>query len=183
MGSAATGIGAALSSAASGLTGILATVTTGIASAFATVGGLISANPVLAAVLAIGLGIVGLGAAIWAIYGRKKKSSEDEDPKPTSSVLEFTRGQNDVKRPAPGASGTYTPSETITAAELVRRTQAASAANQRSFTRTQSGTGTTASQKLNATLHGGLTATFNVDGQELARVTAPYFDEELAFLQ
>lgn len=183
MGSAATGIGAALSSAASGLTGILATVTTGIASAFATVGGLISANPVLAAVLAIGLGIVGLGAAIWAIYGRKKKSSEDEDPKPTSSVLEFTRGQNDVKRPAPGASGTYTPSETITAAELVRRTQAASVANQRSFTRTQSGTGTTASQKLNATLHGGLTATFNVDGQELARVTAPYFDEELAFLQ
>ena len=183
MGSAATGIGAALSSAASGLTGILATVTTGIASAFATVGGLISANPVLAAVLAIGLGIVGLGAAIWAIYGRKKKTSKDEDPKPTSSVLEFTRGQNDVKRPAPGTSGAYTPSETITAAELVRRTQAASAANQRSFTRTQSGTGTTASQKLNATLHGGLTATFNVDGQELARVTAPYFDEELAFLQ
>ena len=42
-------------------------------------------------------------------------------------------------------SSTYTPSETITAAELVRRTQAASVANQRSFTRTQSGTGTTAS--------------------------------------
>ena len=183
MGSAATGIGAALTSAASGLTGVLTSVTTGLASAFTMVGGLISANPVLAAVLAIGLGIVGLGAAIWAIYGRKKKSSDEEETKPTSSTLEFTRNQNDVKRPTPGTSGTYTPSETITAAELVRRTQAASAANQRSFTRTQNGTSTTADQQLSATMHGSLTATFNVDGHELARVTAPYYDEELAFLQ
>ena len=183
MGNAATGIGAALTSAASGLTGVLASVTTGLASAFTMVGGLISANPVLAAVLAIGLGIVGLGAAIWAIYGRKKKSSDEEETTPTSSTLEFTRNQNDVKRPTPGASGTYTPSETITAAELVRRTQAASAANQRSFTRTQNGTSTTADQQLSATMHGSLTATFNVDGHELARVTAPYYDEELAFLQ
>ena len=183
MGSAATGIGAALTSAASGLTGVLASVTTGLASAFTMVGGLISANPVLAAVLAIGLGIVGLGAAIWAIYGRKKKSSDEEETKPTSSTLEFTRNQNDVKRPTPGTSGTYTPSETITAAELVRRTQAASAVNQRSFTHTQNGTSTTADQQLSATMHGSLTATFNVDGHELARVTAPYYDEELAFLQ
>ena len=67
--------------------------------------------------------------------------------------------------PHPDSSG-YTQSDTITAAELTRRTQAASAANQQSISRTQNSTGSSAAQQLTASYTGSLTAVFNVDGRE-----------------
>ena len=82
--------------------------------------------------------------------------------------------------PHPDSSG-YIQSDTITAAELTRRTQAASAANQQNFARTQSGTGNATAQQLNASYTGTVTAFFNVDGREMARATAAYTDEELGF--
>lgn len=64
---------------------------------------------------------------------------------------------------------------------LTRRTQAASAANQQSISRTQNSTGSSAAQQLTASYTGSLTAVFNVDGREMARTTASYMDEELGF--
>lgn len=143
-----------------------------IAGVVTKVGGLIAANPEVFAIVAIVAGLVGLGLWLWKRHGKGGNSAAE--PSGTES------GSN---TPAAAPAGNYIQSDTITAAELTRRTQAASAANQSRISGTQSGTGTTAAQKLNATLHGSLTATFNVDGREMAQATVPYMDEELGFRQ
>lgn len=75
----------------------------------------------------------------------------------------------------------YQQSDSITAARLVQESQAAAAANQQSTTRVQSGTGSAASQQLSASWRGSSTTILNLDSREVARSTAPYMDEELAF--
>lgn len=138
-----------------------------VAGVVSKVVGLIAANPEVFAVLAIVAGLAALGAYLWKKHGKGKGGSS-------------SGGTSDTA-PSPAPAGSYTQSDTITAAELTRRTQAASAANQSRITGTQSGTGTAAAQQRGASLHSDLTATFNVDGRELAQTTVQYFDEELGF--
>ena len=141
-----------------------------VAGVVSKVVGLIAANPEVFAVLAIVAGLAALGAYLWKKHGKGKGGSS-------------SGGTSDSTDTAPSSApaGSYTQSDTITAAELTRRTQAASAANQSRITGTQSGTGTAAAQQRGASLHSDLTATFNVDGRELAQTTVQYFDEELGF--
>lgn len=140
-----------------------------VAGVVSKVVGLIAANPEVFAVLAIVAGLAGLGAYLWKKHGKGKGGSSSGSADSTGTA------------PSPAPAGSYTQSDTITAAELTRRTQAASAANQSRITGTQSGTGTAAAQQRGASLHSDLTATFNVDGRELAQTTVQYFDEELGF--
>lgn len=140
-----------------------------VAGVVSKVVGLIAANPEVFAVLAIVAGLAALGAYLWKKHGKGKGGSSGGTSDSTDTV------------PSPAPAGSYTQSDTITAAELTRRTQAASAANQSRITGTQSGTGTAAAQQRGASLHSDLTATFNVDGRELAQTTVQYFDEELGF--
>ena len=76
MGTAATNAGLSLTGTAANLSGVLGSVTAGMAALFSKAGALIMANPEVAAIAAIGIGITGLGAAIWALYGRAKKKAE-----------------------------------------------------------------------------------------------------------
>lgn len=171
IGTFASNAGAGIASLAANF-GSLGGAVSAVGSAITSLGGLILANPEIAAVLAavaIVAGVVGLGAWLWKKYG----------PGSTTGNADSI----DTTPPELAPAGNYTQSDTITAAELTRRTQAASVANQSRISSTQNGTGTVAAQQLNATLHGSLTATFNVDGRELAQTTVPYMDEELGFRQ
>ena len=141
-----------------------------VAGVVSKVVGLIAANPEVFAVLAIVAGLAALGAYLWKKHGKGKGGSSSGGTSDSTDTV-----------PTPAPAGSYTQSDTITAAELTRRTQAASAANQSRITGTQSGTGTAAAQQRGASLHSDLTATFNVDGRELAQTTVQYFDEELGF--
>ena len=141
-----------------------------VAGVVSKVVGLIAANPEVFAVLAIVAGLAALGAYLWKKHGKGKGGSSSGGTSDSTDTA-----------PSPAPAGSYTQSDTITAAELTRRTQAASAANQSRITGTQSGTGTAAAQQRGASLHSDLTATFNVDGRELAQTTVQYFDEELGF--
>lgn len=141
-----------------------------VAGVVSKVVGLIAANPEVFAVLAIVAGLAALGAYLWKKHGKGKGGSSSGGTSDSTDTA-----------PSPAPAGSYTQSDTITAAELTRRTQAASAANQSRITGTQSGTGTAAAQQRGASLHSNLTATFNVDGREMAQTTVQYFDEELGF--
>lgn len=141
-----------------------------VAGVVSKVVGLIAAHPEVFAVLAIVAGLAALGAYLWKKHGKGKGGSSSGGTSDSTDTA-----------PSPAPAGSYTQSDTITAAELTRRTQAASAANQSRITGTQSGTGTAAAQQRGASLHSDLTATFNVDGRELAQTTVQYFDEELGF--
>ena len=147
----------------------IGTIGKAVAGLVGKVGGLIAAHPEVFAIIALVAGIAGLGLFLWKKYGRKGGSADDGSASDETLAL-----------PHPDSSG-YTQSDTITAAELTRRTQAASAANQQSISRTQNGTGSSAAQQLTASYTGSLTAVFNVDGREMARTTASYMDEELGF--
>lgn len=159
------GMGKLVGAAVSGI----GTIGKAVAGLVGKVGGLIAAHPEVFAIIALVAGIAGLGLFLWKKYGRKGGSADDGSASDETLAL-----------PHPDSSG-YTQSDTITAAELTRRTQAASAANQQSISRTQNGTGSSAAQQLTASYTGSLTAVFNVDGREMARTTASYMDEELGF--
>lgn len=159
------GMGKLVGAAVSGI----GTIGKAVAGLVGKVGGLIAAHPEVFAIIALVAGIAGLGMFLWKKYGRKGGSADDGSASDETLPL-----------PHPDSSG-YTQSDTITAAELTRRTQAASAANQQSISRTQNGTGSSAAQQLTASYTGSLTAVFNVDGREMARTTASYMDEELGF--
>ena len=159
------GMGKLVGAAVSGI----GTIGKAVAGLVGKVGGLIAAHPEVFAIIALVAGIAGLGLFLWKKYGRKGGSADDGSSTDDSPAL-----------PHPDSSG-YTQSDTITAAELTRRTQAASMANQSSIARTQNGTGSGAAQQLTASYTGSLTAVFNVDGREMARTTASYMDEELGF--
>lgn len=159
------GMGKLVGAAVSGI----GTIGKAVVSLVGKVGGLIAAHPEVFAIIALVAGIAGLGLFLWKKYGRKGSSADDGSASDETPAL-----------PHPDSSG-YTQSDTITAAELTRRTQAASMANQSRIARTQNGTGSTAAQQLTASYTGSLTAVFNVDGREMARTTASYMDEELGF--
>lgn len=159
------GMGKLVGAAVSGI----GTIGKAVAGLVGKVGGLIAAHPEVFAIIALVAGIAGLGLFLWKKYGRKGGSADDGSAADETLTL-----------PHPDSSG-YTQSDTITAAELTRRTQAASAANQQSISRTQNGTGSSAAQQLTASYTGSLTAVFNVEGREMARTTASYMDEELGF--
>lgn len=83
MGTGATNIGATITGLAADIGGLGGTILTSLASIFSQVGGLILANPEIAAVVAIAVGLVALGTALWAKFGKKK---EDTSQTPATST-------------------------------------------------------------------------------------------------
>lgn len=83
MGTGATNIGTAITGLAADIGGLGGTILTSLASIFSQVGGLILANPEIAAVVAIAVGLVALGTALWAKFGKKK---EDTSQTPATST-------------------------------------------------------------------------------------------------
>lgn len=167
------GMGEVLGTMATKLGSLFGTLATKIGSVGTALSGLatklvgvIAANPEIFAILAIVAGVAALGAYIWKKHGKE--------------ISGWWSGLWTDKPTAAPASN-YQQSDSITAARLVQESQAAAAANQQSTTRVQSGTGSAASQQLNASWRGSSTTILNLDGREVARSTAPYMDEELAF--
>lgn len=167
------GIGEVLGTMATKLGSLFGTLATKIGSVGTALSGLatklvavVAANPEIFAILAIVAGIAALGAYIWKKHGKE---------------ISGWWGGLWEKKPTAVSADNYQQSDSITAARLVQESQAAAAANQQSTTRVQSGTGSAASQQLNASWRGSSTTILNLDGREVARSTAPYMDEELAF--
>lgn len=167
------GMGEVLGTMATKLGSLFGTLATKIGSVGTALSGLatklvgvIAANPEIFAILAIVAGVAALGAYIWKKHGKE--------------ISGWWIGLW-ADKPTAAPASNYQQSDSITAARLVQESQAAAAANQQSTTRVQSGTGSTASQQLNASWRGSSTTILNLDGREVARSTAPYMDEELAF--
>ena len=167
------GMGEVLGTMATKLGSLFGTLATKIGSVGTALSGLatklvgvIAANPEIFAILAIVAGVAALGAYIWKKHGK-----------------EISGGWSGLwaDKPTAAPASDYKQSDSITAARLVQESQAAAAANQQSTTHVQSGTGSAASQQLNASWLGSSTTILNLDGREVARSTAPYMDEELAF--
>lgn len=167
------GMGEVLGTMATKLGSLFGTLATKIGSVGTALSGLatklvgvVAANPEIFAILAIVAGVAALGAYIWKKHGKE--------------ISGWWSGLW-ADKPTAAPASNYQQSDSITAARLVQASQAAAAANQQSTTRVQSGTGSTASQQLNASWRGSSTTILNLDGREVARSTAPYMDEELAF--
>lgn len=162
LGTMATKLGSLFSTLATKI-GSVGTALSGLATKLV---GVIAANPEIFAILAIVAGVAALGAYIWKKHGKE--------------ISGWWSGLW-ADKPTAAPASNYQQSDSITAARLVQESQAAAAANQQSTTRVQSGTGSAASQQLNASWRGSSTTILNLDGREVARSTAPYMDEELAF--
>ncbi len=167
------GMGEVLGTMATKLGSLFGTLATKIGSVGTALSGLatklvgvIAANPEIFAILAIVAGVAALGAYIWKKHGKE--------------ISGWWSGLW-ADKPTAAPASDYKQSDSITAARLVQESQAAAAANQQSTTHVQSGTGSAASQQLNASWRGSSTTILNLDGREVARSTAPYMDEELAF--
>nr|DAJ49021.1 MAG TPA: tail tape measure protein [Caudoviricetes sp.] len=167
------GMGEVLGTMATKLGGLFGTLATKIGSVGTALSGLatklvavVASNPEIFAILAIVAGVAALGAYIWKKHGKE--------------ISGWWSGLW-ADKPTAAPASNYQQSDSITAARLVQESQAAAAANQQSTTRVQSGTGSAASQQLNASWRGSSTTILNLDGREVARSTAPYMDEELAF--
>lgn len=167
------GMGEVLGTMATKLGSLFGTLATKIGSVGTALSGLatklvgvIAANPEIFAILAIVAGVAALGAYIWKKHGKE--------------ISGWWSGLW-ADKPTAAPASNYQQSDSITAARLVQESQAAAAANQQSTTRVQSGTGSAASQQLSASWRGSSTTILNLDGREVARSTAPYMDEELAF--
>lgn len=83
MGTGAANIGTAIAGLAADVGGIGGTILTALSSVFSQVGSLIISNPEIAAVVAIAVGLVALGTALWAKFGKKK---EDTSQTPATST-------------------------------------------------------------------------------------------------
>lgn len=167
------GMGEVLGTMATKLGSLFGTLATKIGSVGTALSGLatklvavVASNPEIFAILAIVAGIAALGAYIWKKHGKE---------------ISGWWGGLWEKKPTAVSADNYQQSDSITAARLVQESQAAAAANQQSTTRVQSGTGSAASQQLSASWRGSSTTILNLDSREVARSTAPYMDEELAF--
>lgn len=75
MGTGAANIGTAIAGLAADVGGIGGTILTALSSVFSQVGSLIISNPEIAAIVAIAVGLVALGTALWAKFGKKKEDS------------------------------------------------------------------------------------------------------------
>lgn len=83
MGTGAANIGTAIAGLAADVGGIGGTILTALSSVFSQVGSLIISNPEIAAIVAIAVGLVALGTALWAKFGKKK---EDTSQTPATST-------------------------------------------------------------------------------------------------
>lgn len=80
MGGLVTSTGEGIAGLASSLGG-LGGIAEGLGGVFTQIGSLIISNPEVAAIIAIVAGVVALGAAIWAIFGRKKNEKKESPSK------------------------------------------------------------------------------------------------------
>lgn len=83
MGTGAANIGTAIAGLAADVGGIGGTILTALSSVFSQVGSLIISNPEIAAIVAIAVGLIALGTALWAKFGKKK---EDTSQTPATST-------------------------------------------------------------------------------------------------
>lgn len=87
MGTGAANIGTAIAGLAADVGGIGGTILTALSSVFSQVGSLIISNPEIAAIVAIAVGLVALGTALWAKFGKKKEDSTQTAA--TSTTLSY----------------------------------------------------------------------------------------------
>lgn len=87
MGTGAANIGTAIAGLAADVGGIGGTILTALSSVFSQVGSLIISNPEIAAIVAIAVGLVALGTALWAKFGKKKEDSTQTAT--TSTALSY----------------------------------------------------------------------------------------------
>ena len=87
MGIGAANIGTAIAGLAADVGGIGGTILTALSSVFSQVGSLIISNPEIAAIVAIAVGLVALGTALWAKFGKKKEDSTQTAT--TSTALSY----------------------------------------------------------------------------------------------
>lgn len=87
MGTGAANIGASIAGLAADVGGIGGTILTALSGIFSQVGSLILSNPEIAAIVAIAVGLVALGTAIWAKFGKKKEDSTQTAT--TSTALSY----------------------------------------------------------------------------------------------
>lgn len=87
MGTGAANIGTAIAGLAADVGGIGGTILTALSSVFSQVGSLIISNPEIAAIVAIAVGLVALGTALWAKFGKKKEDSTQTAA--TSTALSY----------------------------------------------------------------------------------------------
>lgn len=87
MGTGAANIGTAIAGLAADVGGIGGTILTALSSVFSQVGSLIISNPEIAAIVAIAVGFVALGTALWAKFGKKKEDSTQTAT--TSTALSY----------------------------------------------------------------------------------------------
>ena len=80
MGGLVTSTGEGIAGLASSL-GSFGGIAEGLGGVFTQIGSLIMSNPEVAAIIAIVAGVVALGAALWAIFGRKKNEKKDSPSK------------------------------------------------------------------------------------------------------
>lgn len=80
MGGLVTSTGEGIAGLASSLGG-LGGIAEGLGGVFTQIGSLIMSNPEVAAIIAIVAGVVALGAALWAIFGRKKNEKKESPSK------------------------------------------------------------------------------------------------------
>lgn len=87
MGTGAANIGTAIAGLAADVGDIGGTILTALSSVFSQVGSLIISNPEIAAIVAIAVGLVALGTALWAKFGKKKEDSTQTAT--TSTALSY----------------------------------------------------------------------------------------------
>lgn len=87
MGTGAANIGTAIAGLAADVGGIGGTILTALSSVFSQVGSLIISNPEIAAIVAIAVGLVALGTALWAKFGKKKE--DNTQTATTSTALSY----------------------------------------------------------------------------------------------
>lgn len=80
MGGLVTSTGEGIAGLASSL-GSFGGIAEGLGGVFTQIGSLIMSNPEVAAIIAIVAGVVALGAALWAIFGRKKNEKKESPSK------------------------------------------------------------------------------------------------------
>lgn len=80
MGGLVTSTGEGIAGLASSLGG-LGGIAEGLGGVFTQIGSMIMSNPEVAAIIAIVAGVVALGAALWAIFGRKKNEKKESPSK------------------------------------------------------------------------------------------------------
>lgn len=173
MGTSATSIGTTIAGWAESIGGLGGTILTSLSGIFSQIGGLIIANPEIAAVIAIALGVVALGAAIWAKFGKKK---EETQTPATSTAMSYKDLQD-----------AYWYGNERSNAGYISRTDPYTFAGNQSTTTTSQQALQQQLEKQSGTLERILRkidgVSFELDGEKVGRLITPHVNDNLGQLQ